>query len=176
MLDALGEAAGPQLPLWQIALANCLLIFAVYLPLGTLGLWLAQRCGLPGVYRPGDTLWPRYGQPLVLGVVVGLVLVIVDLAVQRLGFGASFPHPPFPASILASLSAGIGEEILFRLFLMSLWVVIFRWLLGWVVGPPQAQAAALVAANILAALPLLRPTWGRQWCWSAQARLRNCRR
>jgi membrane protease YdiL (CAAX protease family) len=31
-------------------------------------------------------------------------------------------HPEFPFSIIASISAGIGEEIIFRLFLISFWV------------------------------------------------------
>lgn len=152
MLDAIGENAGPQLPRWQLALANCLLIFVVYLPLGTLGLWLARRGGLPGIYKPGDSPRQWAVQPCLIGVGVGLVLVALDQAAQRLGYGTGFPHPPFPASILASLTAGIGEEILFRLFLMSLWVVIFGWLFRRVLSPSRAQSAALIAANLLAAL------------------------
>jgi hypothetical protein len=35
-----------------------------------------------------------------------------------------FPHSAFPFSILASLGAGIGEEIILKLFLLSFWAFI----------------------------------------------------
>jgi CAAX amino terminal protease family. len=39
------------------------------------------------------------------------------------------PHPPFPNSLVASAAAGIGEEIIFRLFFISFWV----WLISYVI-------------------------------------------
>jgi len=35
----------------------------------------------------------------------------------------NIPHPPFPTSLVASAIAGIGEEIIFRLFFISFWVM-----------------------------------------------------
>jgi len=49
---------------------------------------------------------------------------------------------------LASLAAGIGEEILFRGFVFGLWAIILNWLLKRVGG----RKAALWIANILAAI------------------------
>jgi membrane protease YdiL (CAAX protease family) len=63
------------------------------------------------------------------------------------GFGR-FVHPPFPLSILASTTAGIGEEILFRGFVFGLWGFIVNWLLKRFHG----RTTALWIANIIAAL------------------------
>ena len=50
------------------------------------------------------------------------MLVVGDILFAPInGFGP-FVHPEFPVSILASISAGIGEEIMFRGFLLGLWV------------------------------------------------------
>jgi membrane protease YdiL (CAAX protease family) len=63
------------------------------------------------------------------------------------GFGR-LVHPPFPLSIFASLSAGIGEEIMFRGFIFGLWGL----LLNWLVNRFNGHTAALWIANIIAAL------------------------
>jgi membrane protease YdiL (CAAX protease family) len=40
------------------------------------------------------------------------------------------PHPPFPTSLAASIVAGIGEEIIFRLFFIPFWLwLVSIWLL-----------------------------------------------
>jgi membrane protease YdiL (CAAX protease family) len=57
-------------------------------------------------------------------------------------------HPPFPISIFASLTAGIGEEILFRGFVFGLWGLLLNWLLKRFNG----RTAALWIANVIAAL------------------------
>jgi hypothetical protein len=49
-------------------------------------------------------------------------LIISDLIFSRYNGIGRFQHPAFPGSLLASLSAGIGEEILFRLFFIPFWV------------------------------------------------------
>jgi len=71
---------------------------------------------------------------------------------RQIGDYPGFPHPTFPGSLLASLSAGIGEEILCRLFVMSLWTVIWRWILGHVLSARRSHGTALWIANVLAAL------------------------
>ena len=76
------------------------------------------------------------------------VLIIGDLLFAPInGFGR-FPHPPFPVSILASLSAGIGEEIMFRGFVFGLWGFILNWLFKRFNG----RTVALWIANVIAAL------------------------
>jgi hypothetical protein len=134
-----------------LALANAGLILVVYGGLGLLGLWLARRLGLPGIYRPeaGAKAW--FLRPLLTGVVVGLVVCGVDLAAQALGAEA-IAHPPFPASILASFTAGIGEEVLFRLLMMSLYAAALLWVFRRFGGGERSTSAALWIANGLAAL------------------------
>ena len=57
-------------------------------------------------------------------------------------------HPKFPVSILASISAGIGEEIIFRGFVFGLWGLILNWLFKQFKG----RAVALWIANSIAAI------------------------
>jgi membrane protease YdiL (CAAX protease family) len=80
--------------------------------------------------------------------VVGLVLVIGDRAFARALEWEGFPHPEFPLSLIVSATAGIGEEILFRLFVMTLWA----WLLYMVLRRWKAKRTAFWIANVIAAL------------------------
>ena len=140
------------MPVWQLVLGNVALILVGYSLLGLAGYWLSQRVGLPGIYRP-DAGWPGWAwRPLALGIGAGIVLVVADLVAQRLTGYAGFAHPPFPASILASLSAGIGEEILTRLLVLSLWAVILTWLLRRLRPDNSLRRPTLWIANIVAAL------------------------
>jgi hypothetical protein len=90
--------------------------------------------------------------PLALGLGLGAILMAIDLTAQRLTGMPGFSHPPFPASILASISAAIGEEILFRLLAMSLWGLFLTWLLGRLRRGHDSRNLALWLANGLAAL------------------------
>jgi hypothetical protein len=142
----------PDIPLWQLAVANLLLVVVLYGLLGLAGDALARGAGLPGTLAaraPARGLW--WG-PLVVGAAAGVGLVLLD----RLAAGLSptfsgFPHPAFPSSLLASLTAGIGEEIAFRLFVLSLWAWLLTALLRWL-KRPDLRPAALWAANAMAAL------------------------
>ena len=152
-LDQLTEAAGismPDLgvPPYVLGLANAGVVLVVYGLLGLAGYWFSQKLGLPGIYSE-DGNWRRWvAIPLGLGLVCGLVIIAGDLVFAPInGFGR-FPHPPFPLSVLASLSAGIGEEILFRGFVFGLWGFILNWLLKRLNG----RTAALWIANVIAAL------------------------
>jgi membrane protease YdiL (CAAX protease family) len=107
-------------------------LIVVYLV--TLPLVLFHRCG--------------WWSPLLMGVVCGVALIIGDLLFAQVnGYGA-FPQPAFPSSFLASLSAGIGEEIMFRGFVFGLWGLILNWLFKRFNG----RTAALWIANVIAAL------------------------
>lgn len=57
-------------------------------------------------------------------------------------------HPPFPTSILASISTGIGEEILTRMFVFGLW----RLILNWLFKRCNGRTAAVWIASLIAAL------------------------
>ena len=131
-----------------LGLANAGIVIVVYGLLGLVGYWFARKLELPGIFSE-DGNWRRWFIiPLLLGLVCGVLIVIGDLLFAPInGFGR-FPHPAFPSSILASISAGIGEEIMFRGFVFGLWGLLLNWLLKRFTG----RTTALWIANVIAAL------------------------
>ncbi len=133
---------------WQLGLANAGLVFVIYGLVGLAGLWFARRLEIPPMYREGAdwralALWPA-----LLGLVIGVVFVIVDQIFAVAYAAEGFTHPSFPFSLIASASAGIGEEIMFRGFVMGLWAFLFNLLLRrW-----SGKRAALWVGNVIAAL------------------------
>ncbi|MBW7882199.1 MAG: CPBP family intramembrane metalloprotease [Caldilineaceae bacterium] len=151
-LEQLGVTTAPppsmDMPGWLLGLASAGGVLVLYGAGGLAGYWFALKLGLPGIYRERAG-WRSYGlYPLMIGALVGLGIVVVDqlftVATQR----EAFPHPAFPLSIIASATAGIGEEILFRGFVLGLWAFLFYLILRrW-----QAIGAALWIGNVIAAL------------------------
>jgi membrane protease YdiL (CAAX protease family) len=132
----------------MLGLVNAGIVLVVYGAVGLIGYWFARKLELPGIFSE-DGIWRRwFAIPLVLGLVCGVIVLIGDLLFAPInGFGR-FPHPAFPSSFLASISAGIGEEILFRGFVFGLWGLILTWLLKRFNG----RTLALWIANLIAAL------------------------
>jgi membrane protease YdiL (CAAX protease family) len=151
--DQLAATAGVPMPDMGVSnavlgLANAGIVLVVYGLLGLIGFWFARKLGLPGIFSE-DGNWQRWFViPLLLGLACGVLVVIGDLIFAPInGFGR-LVHPAFPISILASLSAGIGEEILFRGFVFGLWGFILNWLLKRF----DKKNVALWIANVIAAL------------------------
>jgi len=151
--DQLTAMAGIPMPDMGVSnavlgLANAGIVLVVYGAVGLIGYWFARKLDLPGIFSE-DGNWNRWFIiPLLLGLVCGVMLVVGDLLFAPInGFGR-FPHPAFPSSILASLSAGIGEEIMFRGLVFGLWGLILSWLLKRFNG----RTLALWIANLIAAL------------------------
>jgi membrane protease YdiL (CAAX protease family) len=141
-------AAAMDIPLWVLGLANAGIILVAYGLLGLAGYWFARKVGLPGIFHENGNWNSWIVTPLLYGVVLGVLLLIVDSLVAATGMGVNFPHPAFPFSILASMSAGIGEEILFRGFVFGLWAFLLNLLLKrW-----NQTKVALWLANFIAAL------------------------
>jgi membrane protease YdiL (CAAX protease family) len=125
------EAQSLPLPLPVFCVVLAVQMAGVYGLLGFAGLRLARRRELePAPYL--TRLWDRQraGQPASLaagafafGMLCGVVLVGVVAAVQQV-FPGTLPailHPPgIAAALLASMAGSFGEEILFRLFVLSL--------------------------------------------------------
>ena len=148
---ATGQPLSPELaamPRWLLGLANAALVFVIYGVCGLIGFWFARKLGLPGIFRENGTMRDWVWLPLAIGVVVGIAMVIGDRAMAIIGNWRGFAHPPFPFSILASASAGIGEEIMFRMFVLGLWA----FLLDLILRRWHATGVALWIANIIAAL------------------------
>jgi len=136
------------IPRWQLALANAGIGLVLYGLLGLAGFWLARRLGLPGVFRPAGG-WREWGLfPMLWGLGLGVAVGLADLLVARLQNWPGFPQPAFPFSLVASATAAIGEEILFRSFVLGLWacllhLVLRRW---------ADRRVTLQIGNLLAAL------------------------
>ena len=131
-----------------LGLANAGIILVVYGILGLAGYWFARKLELPGIFSADGNPRRWFLIPFVLGVIGGIVLVVGDLFFAPINGIGRFPHPPFPASILASVSAGIGEEILTRMFVFGLWGLILNGLFKRFHG----RTLALWIANVIAAL------------------------
>ncbi len=142
------RATLPAIPQWQLALANAGLVLAVYGLLGMAGFWFAQRLGLPGIYRPDAGLRAWVVAPLVTGLVAGNILVVLDRLFALSPEWDGLPHPSFPLSLLASATAGIGEEIVFRLFVLGL----LAFLLNLFLQDRDATGVSLWLGNTFAAL------------------------
>lgn len=141
----------PELPASPLVLglANAGIILVAYGLLGLLGYWFARKVGLPGIFDPEGNSRRWFEAPFAIGFLCGVALVVGDLLLAPYNGLGRFPHPAFPVSILASLSAGIGEEIAFRGFVFGLWALLLTWLLKrWSKG----RAVALALANLIAAL------------------------
>ncbi|HEX5836877.1 MAG TPA: CPBP family glutamic-type intramembrane protease [Anaerolineales bacterium] len=131
-----------------VGLANAGIVIVLYGAVGLLGYWFARKLDLPGIFSQEGNGRRWFLIPGLLGLACGLLLVIGDILFAPInGFGR-FVHPEFPISILASLSAGIGEEILFRGFVFGIWGLLLTWLLKRFTG----RSAALWIANVIAAL------------------------
>jgi membrane protease YdiL (CAAX protease family) len=110
-------------PIMSLAIFG--LILVAYGGLGIMGLKLARKIGVPVLFdKTVSNKW-RFFYPAIAGAICGVILIIGDNIFASFNGIGHFPHPAFPASILAAISAAIGEEIIFRLFYISFltWLV-----------------------------------------------------
>lgn len=157
MLDLAGVGQPTlDLPRWVLGLANGGIILVIYSLAGIAGYWFSRRLGLPGTFRPDAGWRSLFLWPLVAGAIVGVFIILVDRGlspVVQAQINSSqdwqgIAHPPFPLSIIASATAGIGEEILFRSFVLGFWAFLINLILRrW-----QATRLALWIGNLIAAL------------------------
>lgn len=112
-----------------MALASFGIALLLYGGLGLLGMRLSRKLSFAELWDDRVSNRQRFLVPALVGIAVGAIIVIGDAIFSRIHSFGPIPHPPFPTSIVASVSAGIGEEVLFRLFFISFWV----WLISHVV-------------------------------------------
>jgi membrane protease YdiL (CAAX protease family) len=160
-LDSLAVTAGVPMPdmgvpPFVLGLANAGIVLVLYGLVGLAGYWFARKLGLPAIFSEDGNMRRWFVIPLLLGVVCGALLVASDTIFAPInGFGRMV-HPEFPVSIFASLSAGIGEEIMFRGFVFGLWSIILNWLFKRFNG----RTTALWIANVIAALAFAASHFG----------------
>ena len=131
-----------------MALASIGIVLLLHGGLGLLGMRLSRKLGFAEVWDDSVSNRQRFLVPGLVGIAVGTTLVIGDAIFSRFHSFGPLPHPPFPTSIVASVSAGIGEEVLFRLFFISFWV----WLLSYVVLKNRYQNHIFWIVAFLSAL------------------------
>ena len=125
------------------------------------GLWAARKVGLRAPVsealvqrQPVGPVVKHFAiRSMVVGTATGVVVILLDLSVfQPLLKGAELPKVAEPAlwkGALASLYGGIVEELLCRLFLLSVLALLLTWLSGTRDG---LRPWAFWTANLLAAL------------------------
>ncbi|NLW45139.1 MAG: CPBP family intramembrane metalloprotease [Syntrophomonadaceae bacterium] len=146
---------GTYLPLQElpaskpvIALVNALTMLVLYGGLGYIGLRLAQKVGFAEVWDAEVSNRQRFLIPASIGVGLGIFFVLADAVFSRLHSLGPLPHPPFPTSLVASAVAGIGEEIVFRLFFISF----FTWLVSHVILKKKWEVEVFWAVAVFSAL------------------------
>ena len=112
-----------------LALVNACIMLILYGGLGFLGLKLSQKLGFADLWDTKISNKQRFFIPALIGVGIGIFFIISDAILSQFYTLGPFPHPSFPTSLVASAGAGIGEEIIFRLFFISFWV----WLISYVI-------------------------------------------
>jgi len=141
-----------ELPSFQISptylgLLNAGYTLVAYTLVGLLWLRIARKIGYPEMYREGVTAKELVRDPIIIGIILGLVLVFFDWIFYTFANSIRLPHPTFPFSLIASASAAIGEEIFFRGLILALWAWVLHQL-----APGQGKDRIFWFANILAAL------------------------
>jgi len=151
LMPALERSVAGHVPLFVAA--QTLQVFVLFFLLGWAGLRLGAPFGLdaPLLRRalgqtsaPWISAWPR---AVLLGVAAGVACIIVTLLMplQVAGFG----QPSWWQGLLSSFYGGIGEEILCRLFLVSLLVWIAARLTGTTHPGRRVYLRAIVIAAVL---------------------------
>lgn len=146
----LGPQISQSLPASKpiMALAMFGLILVLYGFLGFSGLKLTKKIGLPDILSNDVPNKQRFLFPAIAGIVCGIILVIGDNIFSHFNGIGHFFHPAFPVSILAAISAGIGEEILFRLFFISFWT----WLISRIVLHGKYNSRVFWVVAVLSAI------------------------
>jgi membrane protease YdiL (CAAX protease family) len=146
-----------------VAIATFFLMIVVYGGLGFIGLKLSKKIGFTEIWDNRITNKQRFLTPGLVGAGIGLFFILADVSFHRFQPIAVLPHPEFPTSIVASITAGIGEEIMFRLFFISFWV----WLLSFIILNKKWKTqifwiVAVFSAVVFAFahIPSLMMVWG----------------
>ena len=113
------------IPKLVIALVNAGTALVLYGGLGFIGLKLSQKLEFADIWDDRVSTRQRFLRPALVGIGIGLFFIVVDVLLSQFHTLGSVPHPPFPTSLIVSAIAAIGEEIIFRLFLIpfGVWLI-----------------------------------------------------
>ena len=141
---------GQELPAPKpvLALVNAGMMLILYGGLGFVGLKLSQKLGFANIWDPTVSDRQRFLIPALIGTGLGVFLIVADAILSRFHTLGPLPHPPFPTSLVASAVAGIGEELIFRLFFIPFWM----WLISYVILKRKWQNQIFWVVATLSAL------------------------
>jgi len=131
-----------------LALVNAVIMLVLYGGLGFIGLKLSQKLGFADLWDSKVSNKQRLLIPAFVGLGIGLFFIFADAILSQFHTLGPLPHPPFPTSLIASAVAGIGEEVIFRLFFISFWV----WLISYVILKKKLQTQIFWIVVIFSAL------------------------
>lgn len=137
-----------SMPLSTVAIVNGVVVLVLYGGLGYVGLRLCRKLGYPDVWDPSVPLQERLKNPAMAGLWIGLIFIVVDNWLARSHHLGPLPHPPFPTSLVASVQAGIGEELIFRLFFVPFLV----WLISRVMLKGEREDLVFWVASVFSGM------------------------
>jgi membrane protease YdiL (CAAX protease family) len=139
-----------------------LLVFdVVLLAVGATLIWRDRHTG--GPLRPwifAAMLGESMGLAIIFGTVVGIVTALLLQGPAALALGGLADHG-LATQVMLSLGAGIYEELLFRVILVSGLAFLARRIIGWLPGASNV-AAVLLGALIFSAFHYIGP-YGDAW-------------
>jgi len=153
LVPAVSEMGGM---LYLAAFAQGLIIFSI---VTFFGLLLARKVGFEMPILEGDNRWGHFRSivtPSVLwGIMSGVLIILTDFAFQGLSISLSQgeAYVPVWTALLASFYGGIAEEVLMRLFAVTLIV----WLIAKV---KKTKAGSQAAWSVWAAIILASVLFG----------------
>ena len=112
-----------------LALVSAGIMLILYGGLGFVGLKLSLKLGFPDIWDSKVSIKQRLLTPALIGSGIGIFFILADTIFSRFHTLGPLLHPPFPTSLVASATAGIGEELIFRLFFLSFGI----WLISYVI-------------------------------------------
>ena len=131
-----------------LALVNACIMLILYGGLGFLGLKLSQKLGFADIWDSNVSNKQRFLIPALIGIGIGAFLILGDTILSQFHALGPLPHPPFPTSLITSAVAGIGEELIFRLFFISFWM----WLISYVILKKRWQNQIFWIVAVLSSL------------------------
>ena len=131
-----------------LALVNAAIMLILYGGLGFLGLKLSQKLGFADIWDSKVYNNQRFLIPALVGIVIGVFFIFADAILSQFHTLGPLPHPPFPTSLVASATAGIGEEVIFRLFFIPFCV----WLISHVILKKRWQNQIFWLVAVFSAL------------------------
>ena len=131
-----------------LALVNAAIMLILYGGLGFIGLKLSQKIGFADIWDLKVSNKQRFLIPALVGGGIGIFFILIDVIFSKFHALGPIPHPPFPSSFVASATAGIGEEVIFRLFFISFWV----WFVSYIILKKRWQNQVFWIVTLFSAL------------------------